>query len=596
MNQESGMSKFFVVCLACVFMITGFGWVVEAAGAEENRGSDWPMWRYDAGRTAAGPDELPAELHLQWKRQLPRPRPAFPDEPRMRFDSSYEPIVMGKTMFVGSMVTDSVAAFDTDSGAEKWKFYTDGPVRFAPVGWKGNVYFGSDDGHLYCLNGVTGKLVWKFRGAPAGRQGRGVLGNQRLISRWPVRGGAVLAEGIVYFAAGVFPFEGIFVHALDAETGKAIWSNNDCGFIKDGTLDHVSLDDWWQDTTRVDLRIGQVRDGGLSPQGYLAIVGENVVVPSGYALAGFLDRKSGKLSPYASAWGGRTNLPKGCWYVAGTDKYFFQSGDMYDTATGKRLQIDPTQNFKELGRFREPVLTKEAIYYSQPVNTEAGKRESYRPLEKGYDRIQAFGIANPGVDETEDKPKTPTLDELWSITSDLEVHIKAGSRLYAGGSGVVAAINIPDQGSEAKISWREQIAGTPSGMLAADGKLFVVTTEGSIYCFADKVVKPKTYELKPSPAREVADGWGAKADHILEQSKQREGYCLALGLGTGRLVEELARRCDELHIVVVEPDAKKANTARRKLDEMGLYGTRIHILVGDLVSLQLPQYMASLVF
>lgn len=24
---------------------------------------DWPMWRYDAGHTAASPDDLPGELH-----------------------------------------------------------------------------------------------------------------------------------------------------------------------------------------------------------------------------------------------------------------------------------------------------------------------------------------------------------------------------------------------------------------------------------------------------------------------------------------------------------------------------------------------------
>lgn len=32
-------------------------------------GADWPMWRYDANRSAASPAELPAELHLQWKRE-----------------------------------------------------------------------------------------------------------------------------------------------------------------------------------------------------------------------------------------------------------------------------------------------------------------------------------------------------------------------------------------------------------------------------------------------------------------------------------------------------------------------------------------------
>jgi len=57
---------------------------------------DWPTWRYDAGRTAASPLELPAPLHLQWKRELAAPRPAFPHDNRLRFDISYEPVVMGQ--------------------------------------------------------------------------------------------------------------------------------------------------------------------------------------------------------------------------------------------------------------------------------------------------------------------------------------------------------------------------------------------------------------------------------------------------------------------------------------------------------------------
>jgi outer membrane protein assembly factor BamB len=50
---------------------------------------------------------------------------------------------------------------------------------------------------------------------------RKLLGNGRLISTWPVRGGPVVADGRVYFAAGVWPFEGVFVYALDAETGTS---------------------------------------------------------------------------------------------------------------------------------------------------------------------------------------------------------------------------------------------------------------------------------------------------------------------------------------------------------------------------------------
>ncbi|MCH5378102.1 MAG: PQQ-binding-like beta-propeller repeat protein, partial [Planctomycetes bacterium] len=115
------------------------------------RAGDWPQFRYDVGRTAASPDELSSDLQLRWARKLPAPRPAFPQELRLAYDASYEPVVLGRTMFVPSMVTDSVTALDTETGNIQWRFYAEGPVRFAPVAWEGKVYFVSDDGYLYCL-------------------------------------------------------------------------------------------------------------------------------------------------------------------------------------------------------------------------------------------------------------------------------------------------------------------------------------------------------------------------------------------------------------------------------------------------------------
>ena len=109
--------------------------------------ADWPQYRYDVGRTAASPERLPEQLYLTWVKVLPSPQPAFPAEIRLRYDASYEPVVLGTTMFVPSMVTDSVTALDTESGDECWRFFTGGPVRFAPVASNGRVYFVSDDGY-----------------------------------------------------------------------------------------------------------------------------------------------------------------------------------------------------------------------------------------------------------------------------------------------------------------------------------------------------------------------------------------------------------------------------------------------------------------
>ena len=547
--------------------------------------ADWPQWRCDAGRTAASSQELSGELHLQWVRRLPAPVPAWPKYPRLCFDTSYEPVVMGKTMFVPSMVTDSVTALATDTGEQLWRFYTDGPVRLAPVASHGKVYFVSDDGHLYCVAadasaGAVGKLLWKFRGLPAELEDRKVLGNDRLISLWPARGGPVLDNGTIYFAAGIWPFEGVFVYALDAESGKLVWVNKDCGLIEQGLTDH---------STR--------QDSGLSPQGYLAVIGGNLFVPSGRALPGVLDRKTGELQPYVTGWGGRDHLAKGSWNVAGTDKCFFQSGDPYDTATRTRLQIDPA-NAKELGESRDPILTQQAVYFSRPVNRNRG----YRPAGVGYERIVAWDVTTlpePKSRQDDRGKKWPAAEfsELWSLESELKVHIKAGNRLYggadvAGGGGVVAAVDLPTENGSPKVSWKARIEGTPSRILAAADKLFVVTRQGSIYAFGPDRVEPKTHAIvSRAPA---ADKWPDVAKDILAATDAKQGYCLMLGAGTGRLAMELAR-ASKLHIVVIDPDVEKVAALRCEFDDAGLYGSRITLLAGDPLRCPLPSYFASLI-
>ena len=253
----------FVVTLLGLFSFTSL------VGAQ-----DWPTWRHDAGRTNISSQKIPAPLHLQWKRELPKVTPAFRNS-RLQFDQGYEPIIQGDTMYVALPHIDAVGAYAVETGNEKWRFYTAGPVRMAPVAWRGKLYFGSDDGHLYCLNASDGALQWKFRAVPSGRK---ILGNGRLISVWPVRGGPVLADETIYFAAGVWPMEGVFVYALDAQSGQVKWVNDRCGTLY-GKQPHV----------------GAEALGGLSPQGYLLVNGDELLVPCGAAQPATFDRHSGEL-------------------------------------------------------------------------------------------------------------------------------------------------------------------------------------------------------------------------------------------------------------------------------------------------------------
>ena len=255
--------------------------------------SDWPMWRHDARRTGVTVDRLPAKLELRWTRELPKTSAAFHSK-RLQFDAGYEPVVAKGRLLVASSRTDSVTAYESATGKELWTYHTNGPVRFAPAVWNESVCFGSDDGFLYCVELSTGRLRWKHQATPNNRR---LLGNRRLISVWPVRGGPVVADGRVYFAAGVWPFEGVFVLALDIESGEVVWRNERLGYLF-GQQPH--------DTQAI---------GGLAPQGYLIVNENEVIVPCSTAYPARLNRKTGELIEFKLPSPGR--LPGG-WFAAMT--------------------------------------------------------------------------------------------------------------------------------------------------------------------------------------------------------------------------------------------------------------------------------------
>src|SRR5690606_22107757 len=115
------------------------------------------------------------------------------------------------------------------------------------------IWFTCDAGYLYCLNAEDGSLKWKYRGVT---QERKVLGNERLISTWPARGGPVMEDGVVYFASGIWPFMGIFIFAVDAETGEEIWINDSCS------------------STFINQPHNSPSFAGIAPQGALVVAGD----------------------------------------------------------------------------------------------------------------------------------------------------------------------------------------------------------------------------------------------------------------------------------------------------------------------------------
>ena len=554
--------------------------------------ADWPMWRCDAQRSAASTELLPEELHLQWSRQLPPVRCAWPNEPRLQFDVSYEPVVLGKQLFVGSPNDGSVTAFDTETGDENWRFYSDGPVRLAPVAWRNRVYFGSDDGFLYCLNAEQGTLRWRVSGAPSDRGVYRHLGNGRLVSYWPVRGGPVLADGTVYFGAGVWPTLRVFIHAVDAETGGILWTNSDGGCLEQTRIDHNYL-----------------HEAGLSPQGYLLVVGDLLVVPNGRSMPARFERRTGKLQYFVQGYrngdsrvsasgdlafmgdAGVVNLKDGRevgnrWVAAGDNAPTGWSTPKKDLFEGPiyPYKMVPACNYRSAldggvaygvhqGNVYAYDLTRAAISLYEKKEGE----QIYRPAR--WDPPLLWQLATP----LSDKP-------LSSRTT-----CKAGNRIYGtAGKHLLSVTLSADRSLSPSLAWTKELDSQPSSLLAADGKLFAVTADGQICCYGSRKVQPREHALPDQPISETKDEWTAGAAEILQASDVTGGYAVVLGLTGSGLAEELLRQ-SELRVITVDEDASLIDALRRRVTADGSREPRFQGVIGTASDVALPAFLASLI-
>ena len=543
--------------------------VLLGAGSEETAaaapsGHDWPMWGYDAQRRAATPLDLAPELHLQWVLELPEPArawlPQIDDADKLEFDLSYSPVVAGQTLFVASMVDDSLTAYDTRTGRERWRFYADGPMRLAPVAHEGKVYAVSDDGFLYCIDGESGAELWRFRGGPEDRR---LLGNARLINMWPARGGPVMDQGRVYFAASVWPLMGTFIHCLDAATGEPVWSNSGSGA-----------------TYNLHQHAGADAFGGVAPQGYLATADDLVLVAGGRTLPAAFDRATGELRYFHQAVG-IVGKGVGGYRVAAQNGWFYNHGQMYSLEDGAPFDsLDAT------------VLSDEAVY----VATRDGSRiEAYAPQPEVDEEVEIENRLRQGA-----LRKRFSHRRLWRVDLEAAVerlYLRAGDRLYGGGAdGRLAAIDLPRGNRQAEVAWEGRVEGAVWEMLAADERLFVVTREGAIYCFgaAEVADPPRIAAVRDASDGALSETSTSRAAAILARSGVTGGYALMLGAGDGDLAEALVRQ-SALHVVVVDPDASLVESLRRRFSDAGLYGRRLAVHAGDPLTFPFPPYLAELI-
>ena len=506
-------------------------------------GSDWPTYRGDPARSGHAADSLPQKLAPVWTYH-PRhgPQPAWPRDERMSFDRGYAVVVAGGRLFFGSSADGTVYALDAATGSECWTFVTDGPVRFAPAVWRDRVFVVSDDGYLYCLDAADGHLRGRWQGGPEDSR---VLGNERVISRWPARGGPAIVDDVVYWAAGIWQSEGIFIYAMRAETGEIVWKNADAGHI-DMPQPHG----------------GANAVSGVTAQGYLATDEDRLFVSTGRAVPAAFSRHDGSFQYYRL----QENGQRGGALVMTGSGVFYNGGAVYQSADGQLL---PNKLEGIVCRFQEGILLG------------------------ANDRVSAFTRGLQQVPDRKGQPVQRIEHELaWEVAG-----VPAGTALIAAGETIVTAAGTRLATLDAaarSLAWSHETDATVCDLAAAEGRLYVSTAKGTIECFAAAptgapiVQRPSVVE--PSMPAEMA----AAAEEILQRCGIRTGYCVDLGCGDGSLALELARR-SELQVVAIDVDPANVARARSVIAQAGLYGTRVTVHQGNPADTRYPRYFANLI-
>ena len=564
-------------------------------------GGDWATYRSDITRSGNTSETIGPELFLQWK-YIPahKPKPAWPmpseELPRMHNDNAYHVVIADGSAYFGSSTTDKVYSIDVAKGDIRWTFFAEGPVRFAPTVYAGRVYFGSDDGYVYCLNSKDGSLAWKYRPGPSDEK---IIGNGKMISLWPVRTGVLADDGVVYFAAGVFPYEGLYICALKADDGSVVWKNDTLGD-----------------------RAHELEYGGISPDGYPVASRDVLYIPSGRSMPAGFDRHTGEFLFYASPGakrGGTWALLDNDRLISGVDYSGKPDKVAYDARTGRR-RGDAFAWFPGIDMTVTPefsyIVTEQGVYainrkvYADAVSKSARLARDRQTWESQQDEFKTKLSSadeetrkklNESIDELSKKIADATQEErrlrgssfLWHYSGKgLRSVILAGDILFAAGEGIVAI-----DAKTGKEAWKSNIEGAAVGLAASGGSLIVSSDEGPVYCFGQtKIAAAKEIKMpikaNPYPNDSLSEMYKAAAEHIIADSGIIKGYAIVLDCEQGRLAYELAKRT-ELKIVGLEKDTKKLAIARNNLESAGMLGSRIVVEPWNMESL--PTYFANLI-
>jgi outer membrane protein assembly factor BamB len=469
--------------------------------------TDWPAFRHDSLRSGAQNAAVPAEIKPAWQVQLA--------------GTLTQPVVVGDLLCVASRDTHTLYALDARTGKQRWSFTAGGRIDSPPTVHKGTVLFGSADGHVYCLRAADGELAWKFRAAPHRRL---IQSFGQLESAWPLHGSVLVLGGLAYVSAGRSTYldGGLFLYALDPETGKVIHQHQETGPYDDHTKGHGHS--FWSEGARNDVLVSdgefiyimQLRfDRKLRPRPAKteSLLGDRKMGRRMFSTAGFLDGEwyNRTFWMYSNIWPGfylANQAPKsGQLLVFDAEttygvKVFWtrnRHSPMFFPATrGYLLFADDNDN--------EPILVgrdkQEAITWLPEFNISRG----------GNDKGRVFG-PNLGSAPQVSRADAYTFNKdkgigfsrarkpKWAVWVPIRVKamVSASDKLFIAGAPDVLDANDPLAALEGRKGGLLRAVSTADGrklaeypldappvldgLIAARGGLFVATRDGKLTCW-----------------------------------------------------------------------------------------------------------------
>ena len=177
----------------------------------ESEGTYWPTYRHDPARSGSTVARVSGdELEVAWRTKIG--------------SDLTPPVVTGGRIVLADVNAHRVVCLDASTGEAVWAFTAGGRVDSPPTIYKGMVLTGCADGYVYCLRLSDGRLMWRFLAASDGRK---TVAFNQVESVWPVHGSVLLADGVVYAAAGRSSYldGGVILYGLDPETGRVVYKS-----------------------------------------------------------------------------------------------------------------------------------------------------------------------------------------------------------------------------------------------------------------------------------------------------------------------------------------------------------------------------------